>query len=65
LVLGTNSVTVPDTLHWHPTNELSAEEVKTNTPSDVAGSASTSTSSSWRKNPSLVTAVTTPTTVTV
>ena len=44
---GTNSLTVPATFTKSPTDTVGALEVKTNTPSEVLGSASTSASGVW------------------
>ncbi len=58
---GTNSLTVPVTFSRSPgTMPAGVLLVKTNTPSDVAGSASASASGAWMKNPLNFTPVTTP-----
>src|SRR4051794_5557107 len=64
--LGINSCTVPVTLTELPMAAAAggAEEVKTKTPSDVLGSASTFASGVWRKKPLLRRAVTMPVVVT-
>src|ERR1051325_2065627 len=63
---GTYSDIVPVTLTRLPIAAVAggALEVKTKIPSDVSGSASTSASGVWRKNPSLTSPVTMPVVVT-
>src|SRR6266550_3222276 len=61
-LLGINSLTVPVTCTRLPTvaAAVGALEVKTKTPSEVAGSLSTLASGVWMKNPLLLRAVTIP-----